>query len=215
MIDFALEKLKERCGVTERDVGDYREVKKSGMHFIIHAYDVPGIGNMSTVRMNAMLGLMKMDTVVFTPLTKDAPFFSYDLIDVLGKQTLLIELYDTCLQPCDLSGLQAVKDRAAALPDTKLEPHWYDHLRLPPSLAKKGKKLGDAFEKLLEEYFTEYLKLMDTVPACPEAEKRAKVAAYVDGLFSNGGPATDQFKKLIGEDAAKELFSRFIFASKA
>ena len=70
-IGFAVETLKARYGIAEREIGSYSEIRKSGMHFSIRAYEISGIGRMSTITMKAMFGLMRMETIVLTPLAKE------------------------------------------------------------------------------------------------------------------------------------------------
>lgn len=214
MIEYALKALRNRYTVTEREIPEYSRVESNGMTFYINAYEIAGIGNFSTVRMDAMMGAMKMDTVVLTPLAVDAPMFSYDRILAMGNDTLLTELYDTCLQASDVSALQAVKDSYAFLPDNDLGTHWYDDLKLSPSLSKKGTDTAETFRQLQEAYFDAYLDLLASSSACTPEEKRKKTAAYVDGLFTNGGPAADNWKRMIGEGPAKEMFAKYIFASE-
>ena len=212
MTDYVLSELQKRWPVTERDLGQWKTIRKSGMQFCIRGYETP-VGNLSVVQMKAMLGLMKMDTVVFTALTKDAPLFSYDCVHAMGQDTLLLELYDTQLTPIDVSALDAVKASASDLPDHDLGQHWYDPLKLSPSLAKRGKKLTARYGEISKAFFLAYLDLLESAPDCERGAKQAKVKAYTDGLLDNGGPSTDQFKKLIGDRATRSLFSRFIFSS--
>ena len=42
----------------------YAKIDKSGMHFKITTYKVKGFGRLSVIDMKAMLGLMKMESVV-------------------------------------------------------------------------------------------------------------------------------------------------------
>ena len=64
-----------------------------------------------------------------------------------------------------------------------------------------------------EEYMDAYLENTAIAPKTDPAAKRAKTQQYVDGLFSNGGAAVDHFKKLFGEEAAREIFERFVFST--
>lgn len=214
MIDHALASLKSRYRVQQRDIGDYAEIKKAGMHFSIRSYWIDGVGGLSAVSMSAMLGLMRMETLVLSPLDLDAPLFSFDRIRAAGNDTLLLELYDTQLAPIDLDALDAVKAGSSDLPDHALGEHWYDPLKLSPSLSKRGKRMDAAYAPLCREYWDAYLALLATAPACDREEKRSRIRAYTDGLLQNGGPSTDQFKKLIGEAQTRELFTRFIFFSE-
>ena len=212
MVDY-LSLVKKHYQIKERDLESYSVIKKKGMHFHISGYEVKDVGYISTLQMSAMLGLMKMRMLVFTPLDIDAPLFSYDYINAMGNETLLLELYDTQLAAADLSALNNVKSNFAHLPDHDLGTHWYDHLKLAPSLAKKGKKLSYDYQTLCNNYFLAYLSLLSSAPSCDRLAKQAKVREYTNGLLTNGGPSTDQFKKMIGDEATKDLFTRFIFSS--
>ena len=133
----------------------------------------------------------------------------------MGNDTLLLELYDTRLaENGDFIKLEAAKKSVSDLPDHDLGKHWYDYMKLPVSLSKRGKKLSERYEALLAQYLDAYLELLANAPACSPEQKKAKTAEYVNGLFDNGGPSTDQFVKMIGRDKAKELFEKFIFSSK-
>ena len=214
MIDF-IGLLKETYTVTERNIGAYAVMKKNGMKFNISSYEVEGVGNMSYFTMTAMLGLMKMQTVVFTPLTVDAPLFSFDYINAMGNETLMLELYSTQLSDINVSSLDKIKADYTHLPDHDLGSHWYDHLKMSPTLAKKGKKLKAEYQKLCEDFFRGYIGVLGTAVPCDRSEKQQKVREYTNGLLENGGPATDQFRKLFGEDATVELFTKYIFSSES
>ena len=64
-------------------------------------------------------------------------------------------------------------------------------------------------------YFAAYRENLRRADTVDPAAKRAKTADYVDGLFSNGGPAVDQFKTLFGEETAREIFEKYVFSCKA
>ena len=212
MIDF-ISALKEKYTVTNRDLGNYAIIKKKGMKFLISGYEVKGIGNVSTMQMSAMFGLMKMKMMVFTPLDVDAPLFSYDYINAMGNETLLLELYNTQLSDINVSALDKVKADFSSLPDYDLGTHWYDYLKLSPSLAKKSKKVTAEYQKLCDKFFHTYITLLEQAPVCDRTQKQTKVREYTNGLLSNGGPSTDQFIKMIGTDATRDLFTKYIFSS--
>lgn len=212
MIDF-ISILKDTYEITERNLGEYAVIKKRGMKFNISGYEVKGIGNISTMQMSAMFGLMKMRMLVFTPLDVDVPLFSYDYINAMGNETLLLELYDTQLDEINISALDTVKAAYNNLPDHDLGTHWYDHLKLSPSLAKRSKKVTADYRNLCDKFFREYVKLLKDAPSCDRSAKRSKVREYTNGLLSNGGPSTNQFKNMIGEVATRDLFTKYIFSS--
>lgn len=208
-----IQALSSQYKVSERNLGEFARVKKSGMNFEIHGYEIDGVGKMSTLSMKAMLGLMKMETLIVSPMEVDAPLYSFDWVRAMGNDTLIIELYDTQLAPCDLGGLDAEKAKAAALPDNDLGEHWYDHLHLSPTVSKKCKKGKVDYNPLIKGYTVEFIKLLKSSVPCDKAAKQKKIYDYTDGLLTNGGPACDQFKKMIGEEKTRELFMKYIFSA--
>ena len=200
-------------------VSDPEEIQKltvSGMKFTIRTYTAPDLGHVSVMEAAGFFGLMKMDTLIITPLQKDMPLFSYDRVHAMGNDTLIFELYDTLLGQTELSALTQAKQDAAHLPDHDLGAHWYDSIKLPQSLSKKGKKKDTAaFDAAADAYLRAYLQAAKNAAPCDAAAKREKAAVYVEGLLTHGGPSTDVFKKGIGEDNTAELFRKTLFATEA
>ncbi len=217
MKELILNELRRDYTVRERDVGKYHVLKKNGMKFIVSAYEIEGLGSMSVIDMSAMLGLMKMESFILTAEEKDVPLFSGDFIQAAGKCTLLEEFYDTMLAPLDevsAEGYRRVKARYADLPRYETGPRWYDGIRYDFTLGAADRSLKARREEITADYFAAYRENLGRAPACEPAEKKAKTAAYVDGLFANGGPAVDQFKKLFGEAAAREIFEKYVFSCR-
>ena len=217
MKELILSELGREYTVKERNLGEYRVLKKSGMTFRISSYDIQGLGSMSTIDMTAMLGLMQMESVILTAEEKDLPLFSMDFIKAAGKCTLLEEFYDTMLSPIDTEsqdGYRLVKARYAYLPKYETGSRWYDSIRYDFTLGATDKSLKDLKEEITAAYFAAYRENAGRAPAVDPVLKKAKTAEYVDGLFSNGGPAVDQFKKLFGEETSREVFERFVFSCR-
>jgi hypothetical protein len=128
---------------------------------------------------------------------------------------LIFELYDTLLGNTDLSALEQVKQDAAYLPDHDLGEHWYDSIKLPVSLAKKGKKKDSpGFDATVVHYLAKFLEAARTAEDCEAGPKREKAGVYVEGLLKNGGPSTDVFKKGIGDEKTAALFRKILFATE-
>lgn len=206
---FAL--LEKQIPLTPIDMGELKRVDKNALHFQLECWQAGEIGRLSRVTMTGMLGLMKMETLIFTPLTVDAPLLSFDYIHAMGQDTLLLELYDTQLGSFDATPWNKVLEEGQALPDNPLEERWYDYLKLSPTLCKKGKKLQKPMEVLAAQWTQVYLETLKTAPACQKEAKRQKVEAYVHGLLTQGGPSVNQFKKLVGEQTTARLFSHYLF----
>ena len=214
MTDKMLEILSGRFPLTELDTGEYRKLKVRGMGFSIRAFQAEGLGHVCVMKAGGFLGLMKMDTLIINPTAVDMPLFSYDRVLAMGNDTLIFELYDTLLGETDLSLLEAVKASAAYLPDHDLGEHWYDSMKLPMSLAKKGKRAHRAaFHATAAHYLAQYLLTTQNAPACDAASKREKAGVYVEGLLKNGGPSTDVFQKSIGREKTAELYRKVLLGT--
>ena len=215
MTGSMLEVIAKSFPLKELSCGGYETMKVSGMKFCIRRFYAEGLGAVSEMAASGFLGLMKMDTLIITPTEKDMPLFSYDRVHAMGNDTLIFELYDTLLGQTDLHALEDVKAAHAALPDHDLGKHWYDDIKLPQSLSKKGKKAQTpAFDALTEEYLDAFLSCCQAAAPTETAKKREKGSVYVEGLLTHGGPSTDVFKKAIGEDKTAQLFRYVLFVTK-
>ena len=195
-----------------KDVTPWQTFSSKGMTFQLQSYDWDGCACLSYLTMRAFLGVMKMETLICTPYAKDLPLFSYDFISAFGRRILIVEVYDTQVEPADLSDLQAVKEAYRDLKDKPLKPSWYDNLRLPPSTAKVGS--ASRLSALASEMMAAYIALFHVAREVDSAVKTARNRTYVEGLINNGGPAFNTISKMLGVDAAKTLFRRFIFGTE-
>ncbi len=200
-----------RFDLTERDIGELSSVKGSGMRFAVRTFDAENAGALCLMDMKAFFGLMKMWTVFFSPTERDGPILSADYIEAFGNCTLVLELYDTTLSHPGFQSLDAVKSKYASLPDYDNGEHWYNSLLLPVSIHKKARKRGEEMRQLIQEYAGEYYRLLADCPVCDAGEKKARNAEFADGLLQNGGPAVNQFKKMLGEDKTRTFIRNVMF----
>ncbi len=214
MTDHLLALLKAQYPLRACDAGEFSALKASGMRFTVEAYEAEGLGHVSVMRAKGFFGLMKMDTLIVNPTERDLPLYSYDRILAMGNDTLIAELYDTTVGGFTSPELDALLERSAALPDRDPGTHWYDGIRLSQSISKKGKKPErQAFDRLAEDHFAAWLGAAGQ-PLTDKAAKRAKAAAYVDGLLTHGGPSTDVFKKALGQEKTELLFRKVLFGTE-
>ena len=61
---------------------------------------------------------------------------------------------------------------------------------------------------------TTYLDLFATAREVDRAVKTERNRTYVEGLISNGGPAINAVRGMIGDEAAETLFRRFLFGTE-
>ena len=217
MTNKILDLIKQKHVLTSKDVGEFKTFKAKGMTFVCDAYNAEGLGHISVMRAKGFFGLMKMDTLVIAPENKDLPLLSYDRIVAMGNDTLIIELYDTMSdKKADLTLMRSIKNKFSLLPERFTageEPkHWYDGIRLPETTSKKGKKAHKkAFDAYAAEYVYSYLSLK--ADACEVAEKKRLTNLYVDGLLTQGGPATDVFKKEFGFVKTADILKKVHFGT--
>ena len=213
MTDKLLSMIKERFPLKEKNVWAFASLKANGMKFTVSAYEAEGLGHVSVMTAKGFFGLMKMDTLIVNPKTLDLPLYSYDRILAMGNDTLIVELYDTMVEPLDTEALKAVNEANKDLPERDPGTHWYDGIKLKESVSKKGKKLTERFDAYTKDYTGAYLGL-PAKPVTDAAAKREKANAYVEGLLKNGGPSTDVFKKALGEQKTAELFRKVLFGTE-
>ncbi len=211
MTNELLNIIKNNYSVSELDIGDMKSLKANGMTFSVSAYKAEGLGHISIMRAKGFFGLMKMDTLIINPFDIDLPLYSYDRIYAMGNDTLIVELYDTLLGTYSFKKLEDIKSQYSQLPERDPGDHWYDDIKLPESISKKGKKAQTKqFDDLTLSHFNAYLSVpVSTVT--DTVAKHQKASYYVEGLLKNGGPSTDVFKKALGYEKTEQLFKNVLF----
>ena len=213
MTNKLLELIKNRYPLTEISVGEFSNLKASGMKFTVQAYKAEGLGHVSVMSAKGFFGLMKMDTLIINPTELDLPLYSYDRIFAMGNDTLIIELYDTLLGNSPVASLEEIKTSYSDLVERDPGEHWYDSIKLKESVSKKGKKQQTPrMDEMTIAYFNRYLSVTSS-NVNNLAEKKSKASYYVEGLLTNGGPSTDAFKKSLGEEKTAKLFREILFGT--
>lgn len=166
----------QRGNLVPKDVSPWQTFSGKGMKFQLQSYDWGNCACVSCLSMRAFFGIMKMESLICTPYSKDLPLFSYDHISVLGKQTLFVELYDTQVEPIDLSAMDTIKESYKDLTDKDIKPAWYDSLRLSPCTYKVGR--GPRISELASSMMTAYLDLFATPAMIALMEKTCLMGVY-------------------------------------
>ena len=214
MIRKMIRTITEKHHLNAITLGEFSHMKVKGMDLTIWAFHADGLGHVSAMTARGFLGLMQMDTLIINPTEKDMPLFSYDRIHAKGNDTLICALYDTLLEPSALDIITGVKEAFAELPEHDQGRHWYDSIKLPQSLSKKGKKAdSDAFDRCALEYLEAFLADAENAPYCDPAAKKEKASVYVEGLLTHGSPSADVFKKGIGPEKTAILFQNVLFCT--
>ena len=216
--DKVLAALGHNFALEQEDLGADARLSAKGMTFETESWKVSGVGHLCVMRMKALFGLMRMETVVIAPSDVDVPLFNLDWVKAFGAETQIAELYDTQLAPwpdeCH-EAFESARAQYADLPDVPAgDPRWYDDVLYPCSFHKKGKGLTERMSSAAQDYLTVYTELLAEAPSCDSAEKAAKVQAFAERLFEEGGPAVDQVTKLFGEQTAKRLILQHMYGAR-
>ena len=213
--DSILTALGRNHELSQEDLGTDARLSAKGMTFETESWRIAGVGHLCVMRMKAFFGLMRMETAVIAPTEVDVPLFNLDWVKAFGAETQIAELYDTQLQPwpneCH-EAFEFARAQYADLPDAPTgDPRWYDDILYPCSFHKKGKGMSERMSRAAQDYLSIYTELLAAAPACDSAAKAAKVRAFAERLFAEGGPAVDQVTKLFGEQTARRLILQHMY----
>ena len=212
---YLLRQLSQHYRINRVDIGEDARLSKNGFVFDTCTYEIEDVGHLCVMNMKAMLGLMRMETVVLTSTKKDMPLMNMDWIKVPGKQTLIGELYDTQLEPWPEESQAAflqISDRDHDLPDySSGSEHWYDGLLYPCSYHKAGRGIASRLEASAADFSALFISQMAELPACDYEAKKAKTEAFAQKLAANGGSAVKLFTKLFGQETANRIIINHMY----
>ena len=199
------------------DIGGDAELSAKGFSFHTENYEVEGVGHLCIMTMKAMLGLMKMETAVLSVTKKDMPLINFDWVSVAGKETQIVELYDTQMDPFPQEWLEeyaAIKQRDADLADyVPKSGHDYDALKYEESYQKSAKGAAERLSRAADDYMAVFTRRLREAAACSSG-KEERISAFADSLIADGGVAVDQMKKLFGEETAIRMIRNRMYGIK-
>lgn len=143
-----------------------RSFSAVGMAFEARAFDAGGLGRVSAMTAEGMGGSMRMESLIVNPFALDAPIFSCDRVSAMGQEALMIEMYDSLLS--DGFCTDGMLEPARRLTEREDAPaaHWYDALRVPPSVFRKGgPEDASGFDRLAIDFLGEYVAAARSAPA--------------------------------------------------
>ena len=201
------------------NIGADAHLSKRGMTFDTKSCEIKGVGHLCVMRMNAFMGLMKMETIVIAPTKVDMPLFNVDWVSAFGTETLIAELYDTQLEPWPEEAqkkFEEIQEEYLDVEDNESGEHWYDSVLYPVSIHKKGKGLTDRFNDAAKDYIdlfaAELAELSEPAAGkCPADLKRARVGDFARTLVENDGPAVNMMAKLFGEETMRRIVLKHMY----
>ena len=211
---YTVESLGRYFDLVPKDLGEDSRRSKRGMIFETKSWEIRGVGHLCVLRMNAFLGLMKMETVVLAPFEADLPLYNADWVKGFGTETQIAELYDTQLEPWTEESqgkFLAIKTGFDKLPDAPSGEHWYESVLYPCSIHKKGKGLTDSFNKLAKEYTDLFVAELAAAEKSPADLKNARVSEFAHKLVANDGPAVSMMAKLFGKETMQRIVLKHMY----
>ena len=216
MINYFLDELRKKYECKEVDVEDFKEVKIEGTKIYIKAYDVIGMGRVSTVEVDGFLKLWKMQSMIINPLEKDAPIYYYHRHNRKGRDICKIEVLDMLLEVRDIPDFDPVLEKYAHITDLEDKENWYDEIKMSTCILKTVKKAEAAkLDEVAKDHFAAFMKVLETSPTCGKTRKKECVSEFTDGLVDESGLAVLQlFRSYYKKNIAKVLCEKYLFGMK-
>jgi hypothetical protein len=199
----AVAALKEKFTLKEVTPAQYKTMGNPMMRFYLEQYEVEGLGNLCVLKTKAMLGLMKLVTVVVTPSSgRNVPFLLIDTMDMGKKHLCYVEYYDCTADGADRDLLLAASAPYGDVPDYAEKPAWYVKERMEGSLIKTGDKAR--LEQMATDALQAYAQQAAAAPV--KAENIDGLKAFQRRMIEEGNPSTAALTKTLGQEGAEEFF---------
>lgn len=214
MIQKMLEEIKSNYACKTQDTGVFEKVYIDGAKFLIKAYDMKGLGRVSTVEMKRLVGFWDMQSLIITPYEKDMPIYYYNRHREKGKYIYRVEMFDTQMDTVNIASLEDVVEKYSKIMDVSQNERWYDAVKLPASAVKTAKK-KDELSDMIWEHFNAYMQLVSEAKDVKPSEKKKKTKVFVDELCKQSGIAIIEiFLGNYGEKVTEKLANEVLFGLK-
>ena len=199
--------LKERFALREITPDQYRTMGSPMMRFHLEQYEVGGLGNLCVLKTKAMLGLMRLTTVVVTPNTgKNVPFLLIDTMDMGKKHLCYVEYYDCTADGADKDLILAASAPYGDVADYAEKPAWYVSERMAGSLIKTGDKAQ--LIQMAADALAAYREQAADAPVKPENLPGLK--AFQQRMVKEGNPSTAALTRTLGKEGAETFFQTVV-----
>lgn len=185
------------------------------MRFTCRQYALEGFGNLFTMDTNAMGGLMKLTTLVFTPSAGgEVPFLLIDTMEMKKKRLAYVEYYDCTAGGASLPESENQGAEFAALPDYGEKPAWYVAKRTPYSLIKGGEGADTgALDAMVRTCLERYLRAAGN--ARRDSDNLEGLRAFQRDMLTLGNPSSATLEKVLGKTGAETMFRTAIMPVEA
>ena len=196
------------------DLGDDAVLTYKKTTLKTEAYFVEGVGKLCLLSLKTGLGAIRMETVSLTPINKDEPLFNLDWMNMVGKETLICELYDTGAEPCPddvIMQWDKVTCRDSEIKNSSWERYSYHDHMLPCTYHKTGRGFGKIFTCTAYHCLQTLTERLVSAPDCSIPERTERVHAFAEELFEANGPAVSTIKKNFDEETARRLIFDYMY----
>ncbi len=200
------------------DLGEFAAFKVKPMAMQTERWLLSGLGGITRLTAKGLMGLMTMESVVLTPIERDLPLFSWDIIYMPWAVTFLLEYRGFSVSDfaIDYAPQKEILHALENIKDAPLGNYWQDPYNLASIRIRKkgGKSCLPAMKKALQQSLDAYCELAKTAPllsAAQQQQKQQLVWGYVDELFINGSPTTEVFFKSMSKEKASVFYRQVMF----
>lgn len=153
MIDKIIGMMKKEYRMKSMDAGVFKKLKIEGMDFTVESYDAVGLGRVSVMRTSGLLGLVKRETLVISPLEKDIPVVTYERSKTFGKDAYILGKYDY-VNPTEYTKEDGKKQQSAEY-DERIEKFFQSYIEESLSAqkceaAERKDKIFDYVDDMIE-----------------------------------------------------------------
>ncbi len=214
LTDRAIQEANNYFSLKEDTPSEYLNMKYPKilpiMHFKVHRYKVDGFGTITTMDTNAMFGMMKLSTLVFTPsIGLNVPFLLIDTMTMKKKSLTYIEYYDCTKNGASLPCSDSQVNEFSKFKDYDEKAAWYVNRRTPYSLIKEK---GDNSQEELDDMVLTCLKRYLEGAKSSDINKDNLIGLYnfQQEMLNKGNPSSETLNKVLGKDGAKSFFEKVI-----
>lgn len=160
MIDRMLSEVKKEYRLRSLDAGVFHKLVVRGMNFEINSYEAVGFGRVASMCGNGLLGLVKRDILVISPMEKDVPVITYERVKVFGKDTVILARYEVDNDPVYVKKTGRKKHSAEF--DLEVEEYMNTYMEeVKQANAANAKERREEIEQLVTELLEAYQLISD------------------------------------------------------
>lgn len=215
MIQKMMEEIQSKYNCKSVNTGVFGKVMIEGAKFKIAAFEVKGVGRVSTVEMKRLIGLWEMQSLIITPYEKDMPIYYYNRHREKGNYVCRVEVFDTQLNEIVVSDFTDVEKKYDTLQDQEQSERWYDDMKLYGAVKRVEKSKKEELTPFIFQHFQTYMNMLENAQSCKSIQKKKRITSFVDLLCEKSGIAVIEiFLANYGQKVTEKLAKEVLFGLK-